>query len=199
MIMIITRDGERKYLSSTERDSFLRVCGKLNPQARVFCLTLAFTGCRISEALELTCERVDFSTSSIIFRTLKQRDKSRFRLVPIPQELSYLLEEFVTQNRLSSSDLLWPWCRTKAWMIVKAAMKSASVDGVCATPKGLRHGFAVTAIQSGVPINLVQRWLGHTRVETTAIYTNVIGPEERAIATRMWSHEWKDDRLVRDR
>lgn len=55
-----------------------------------------------------------------------------------------------------------------------------------ATPKGLRHGFGVAAVQSGVPLNLVQRWLGHAKLETTAIYTNAIGDEERAIAARLW-------------
>jgi integrase/recombinase XerD len=37
-----------------------------------------------------------------------------------------------------------------------------------------------------VPLNFVQRWLGHSRMETTAIYLQAIGDEERAIAARMW-------------
>ncbi len=48
-------------------------------EVRTFCLTLAYTGCRISEALELTPERVDLSDKSITFRTLKQRDKIKYR------------------------------------------------------------------------------------------------------------------------
>ena len=196
--MIISSTGERKYLSPEERDCFLGVCEELTPQARVFCLILVFTGCRISEALELTGERMEFSSSSIVFRTLKQRDKAKFRLVPIPRTLANLLQQFMQEKSLNSSDLLFSWSKTKAWMIVKAAMESASIEGVRASPKGLRHAFAVTAIHSGVPINLVQRWLGHTRIETTAIYANVIGPEERTIAARMWSAEWKDERLERD-
>ena len=50
----------------------------------------------------------------------------------------------------------------------------------------LRHSFGVNAFQSNVPPHLVQRWLGHASLRTTAIYGNVIGPEERAIAERMW-------------
>ena len=53
-------------------------------------------------------------------------------------------------------------------------------------PKGLRHGFAVEALQSGVPINVVSKWLGHARIETTAIYTEVTGKEERFFAEKMW-------------
>jgi integrase len=33
---------------------------------------------------------------------------------------------------------------------------------------------------------LVQRWLGHTSLQTTSIYGDLIGPEERAFAARMW-------------
>ena len=51
-------------------------------EVRTFCLSLAYTGCRISEALELTPERTGLSGKSITFRTLKQRDKIKYRSVP---------------------------------------------------------------------------------------------------------------------
>lgn len=54
-------------------------------------------------------------------------------------------------------------------------------------PKGLRHAFAVEASQKGIPINIVQRWLGHARIETPAIYASAIGEEERNLARRAWS------------
>jgi integrase/recombinase XerD len=65
-------------------------------------------------------------------------------------------------------------------------MAAAAISGTHATPKGLRHGFGVSAFQSNVPPHLVQRWLGHASLRTTAIYGDVIGPEERAFAARMW-------------
>lgn len=55
-----------------------------------------------------------------------------------------------------------------------------------ATAKGLRHGFGVAGVTNGVPLNMVQKWLGHTDIATTAIYANAIGEEERKIAERMW-------------
>ncbi len=65
-------------------------------------------------------------------------------------------------------------------------MAEAEITGLQASPKGLRHGFGVQAVQSGVPLNLVQKWLGHAQLSTTAIYANAVGPEEHAIAMRMW-------------
>lgn len=55
------------------------------------------------------------------------------------------------------------------------------------TPKGLRHSFGIHAIRSGVPLNLVQRWLGHASMTTTAVYLDVLGEEEREIAARLWA------------
>ena len=57
------------------------------------------------------------------------------------------------------------------------------------SPKGLRHGVGVgvAAVQNGIPLNLVQRWLGHAQLSTTAIYADAVGPEEQAIASRMWT------------
>jgi integrase/recombinase XerD len=58
-------------------------------------------------------------------------------------------------------------------------------EGLC-KPKSLRHAFAVEAGQKSVSLNIVQRWLGHARLETTAIYASAVGDEERNLARRAW-------------
>ena len=63
----------------------------------------------------------------------------------------------------------------------------AGISGPQASPKGLRHGFGVAAVQAGSPLNMVQKWLGHTQLSTTAIYADAVGAEEQAIAERMRS------------
>jgi integrase len=37
----------------------------------------------------------------------------------------------------------------------------------------------------GIPLSLVQRWLGHSNIAMTAIYTAVMGDEERDLAERL--------------
>jgi len=69
------------------------------------------------------------------------------------------------------------------WRVVHAVMEAAELDGPHASPKGLRHGFGVAA---GIPLNLVQKWLGHAQLSTTAIYADAVGEEEQSIAARMW-------------
>ena len=65
-------------------------------------------------------------------------------------------------------------------------MSLADVSKTAAMPKGLRHAFGVAAFRSSVPPHLVQRWLGHASLETTAIYADVAGQEEREFASRIW-------------
>jgi site-specific recombinase XerD len=44
----------------------------------------------------------------------------------------------------------------------------------------------VAAVFAGIPLNLVQKWLGHAQLTATAIYADATGAEENDIAQRMW-------------
>jgi len=81
---------------------------------------------------------------------------------------------------------LFPWGRTQALSHVKRVMQKAEVVGFRATARGLRHTFGAHGIHCDIPLTLLQRWYGHASIETTAIYTQILGPEERAIAKKMW-------------
>jgi len=70
---------------------------------------------------------------------------------------------------------------------VHAVIAVAGLDGPQASPKGLRHAFGVAAVSAGIPLNLVQKWLGHAQLTTTAIYADAVGAEEKDIARRMWT------------
>ena len=60
-------------------------------------------------------------------------------------------------------------------------MNAAAIRGLCATPKGVRHGFGIKAVTSEVPLNMTQKWLGHARLDTTALYTKVATRTVRAV------------------
>lgn len=175
---LFTATGQRKYLNADERQRFLAAVQTLSARECLFCLTLYWSGARLSEVLALTKDQVLDQDGCLVFRSLKKRGQLHHRQVPVPEDL--------TKNLCRLSEPLFPWGRTWAWSIVHEAMRKASISGPQATPRGLRHSFAVHAVASGVPLHLVQRWLAHARLETTAIYTQVLGPEERSIAERMW-------------
>ncbi len=57
--------------------------------------------------------------------------------------------------------------------------KAARLDMPHASPKGLRHGFGMTAVSDGITLNTVQEWLGHAQLTTTAIYADAVGTDEK--------------------
>ncbi|MDY0958994.1 site-specific integrase [Sphingomonas sp. CFBP8993] len=185
---IYNQHGQRKYLTSQEIDAFIRVARSCSTDIKTFCCMMAFTGCRISEALAMTKDSIDFEAKHVVIRCLKKRGKCVYRAVPLPASYLKILQcWFQTLN--GANDRLWPWSRMTGYRRICEVMSDAMVQGSYASPKGLRHGFGVRAIQASVPLTLVQRWLGHADIKTTAIYTSAVGPEEREIASRMWRHE----------
>lgn len=63
---LFTSDGKRKYLTPEERERFLGAAAAHHRgEVHTFCIVLGYTGCRISEALELTADGVDFSAKAI--------------------------------------------------------------------------------------------------------------------------------------
>lgn len=185
-VSLFDLQGKRKYLTPIERKAFIRAAERMPVSVRTFLLTLAFTGARISEVLSLTRAQIDRNDGVVILECLKKRRQGIFRAVPIPNTL--LDELDIIASARGAEDRLWPWCRTTAWQHVKACMLAAGVSGSHASPKALRHGFAVGALNANVPLTMVQKWLGHSRLTTTAIYANAVGDEERAIASRYWTN-----------
>lgn len=196
---LYSNDGKRKYLTQDEQERFLHSASKLDSaKVRTFCMTLAYTGCRISEALELTPNHIDLSAKVVRIRTLKQgKDKKTdkpkiiYRAVPVPDyyldamKLVHTVQKKQRQKN-GKSALLWPFKRGQGWKHIKAVMGAAEIVGVHATPKGLRHGFGVRMAQKTRNPRLVQKLLGHAYLETTAIYMDLVGEEERAEVIGAW-------------
>lgn len=191
-IELIDGNGQRKYLTGEERERFREAAKRQEPEVMTFCLFLYWTGCRISEALAIMRSRVDFQSKAATIESLKKRRRGVFRQVPLPDRF---LNELELVHRLKKPKrgekrqdwLLWNWSRRTATRRVDEVMKAAGIEGIQATAKGLRHAFAIECLLRNVPLNLVKKWMGHARLETTAIYADALGDEEREIAARLWN------------
>lgn len=179
-------NGHRKYLNEAELRRFLE-CTKNKPShIKLFCQLLFYTGARISEIHNLSVDRLDFSNKAVVLETLKKRKRGVFREIPLPDFLLEELKLYVKDLALDqSSQTLWHFSLRTASRYVKAIMDEAEIHCARGSSKSLRHGYAVNAIQKA-PITLVQKWLGHCNLETTAIYLDIIGSEERIIAKAIW-------------
>jgi integrase/recombinase XerD len=179
--------GHRLYLTGSERDAFRRAAERTPREVRTYCHTLLYTGCRPSEAMALTANRVDFQAQVITFESRKKRRSGIYRAVPVPAVLLDALDLVHGIRDRKTRAHLWTWSLKTAYTRVIEVMEAADIAGPQASPKGLRHGFGVACIEKGIPLNLVQRWLGHAHLATTAIYADAIGEEERGIAARLWT------------
>jgi integrase len=190
--------GNRLYLNAEERAAFLAAARRQTARDRTLCETLHYTGCRPSELVEITPARVDLSAGTVTIRSLKKRrdasEQARivYRSVPVPPEYLDTLDTAhdlrkAQKSRRQAAQPIFPLTRTRVWQIVKRVMIEAGLpDAPQRSPKGLRHGFGVHAAVSGVPLNMLQKWLGHAQLSTTAIYADAVGKEEQDIARRMW-------------
>jgi integrase/recombinase XerD len=193
-MQIVNEKGERLYFTEDQRKALLTAAAKAPREVRSFCSVLCSTGCRISEALALTPKSIDLSAKVIVIESLKKRKQGVHRQVPVPPELLDTLDmvhglrERQKKGRARLNERLWTWSRMTAWRKMTALIKAAGIeDGPHASPKGSRHGFGVTAVSKGIALNMVQKWLGHAQLTTTAIYANAVGEEEQSIASRMWA------------
>jgi integrase len=108
-------EGRRLYLTEEERRAFLQTAAEAPREVRTFCAVLHATGCRVSEVLALTVDRVDLSGRVIVFESLKKRRRGVYRAVPVPSELLDMLDLVhgvrEAQRRGYAKALLWPWSR----------------------------------------------------------------------------------------
>ena len=97
MNTLYDHDGHRKYLTPAERDAFLKATDDADVrEIRTFCATLAYTGCRISEALALTADRIDMKDGAIVIESAKKRQRGVYRPVPVPQHSCTCSTWFIT-------------------------------------------------------------------------------------------------------
>ena len=145
----------------------------------------AGTGVRVSEALGLTVDRVDFLRRTVkidrqlsrivdgepVLGPVKDR-KNRPRVIPLPDVVLTALSEHLMQWPTTSGDLIFtnnrnePIRRTTFSDIWRKAVEPLGV------PKGdgfhqLRHFYASLLIAHGESIKVVQERLGHTSAQMT--------------------------------
>jgi integrase/recombinase XerD len=146
----------------------------------------------VSEVLALTPASFQIDAGFVAFHTLKQRT-SNFREVPVPPKLMAALNrkcklrKAQLVRRLAASRL-WP-CRVTAWRYVKTVMRLARIAG-----RQPAHADCAThsASARSVSLNIIQKWLGHSDISSTAIYAAACGPEEISFAARFWFHDTRN-------
>jgi len=197
---LFDQEGNRKYLTQDERSRFYNsievALGKpQDREKRTFVLLLYYTGCRISEGLATTYQKIDYSAQGVIFETLKRRRKVH-RFVPLPHSFLTKLDDVhkvkdyqADKKSGKAEELIWSFGRTTAWKTITKVMEVAGIKGIQGTPKGLRHSFAIKHQMLKTPETMIAAWLGHADTSMMAVYGRAIGLESRTIASKLWEDD----------
>lgn len=131
------------------------------------------TGTRISEALSLKVEDIDFRTASC--QVLGKGNKKR--TVYIPSKALKLLKRYIEVFNLTEGPLFLNMQRQRLtdrgarYILHKISKKYGLRDLV--HPHTLRHTFATNLLEEGANLREIQELLGHSSLRSTQIYTHV--------------------------
>lgn len=150
-------------------------------------LLLLDTGCRISEALALRVSVVDMEN---LLATLNGKG-SKQRIVPISFALRKALHRFIVDFNLKPDSLLFATQqgtavrRMTALRSVKLLCEQLGFDPPDRTLHAFRHTFAVNYLRRGGSVFHLQKVLGHSSLEMTRRYANLVTADLQAVHERV--------------
>ena len=175
--------GEPKYVSEAEFGRFIAFTARLAADRRAFARLVAYTGCRISEALAL--RRAGILEKDVVLPTLKRR-RIAYRVFPVPEELIADLHAVPVNEK--QPDRVWSVNRSTGyrWIVHVMQAEAVQVEPPHASPRGLRHGFGLRGGAARIPQGILQNLYGHAMPTTTSIYIEAFGEDLRAMVRRTW-------------
>lgn len=155
-----------KYITEKEISLILDKAKKDSYRNYILLLTLWRTGMRNSDIINL--RKKDIIDDTIIVRDSKGH---KDRVIPLERELSNLLGLYT--DRVNPKDRLFPISDRQVRNIVyKYAPKELDVH-----PHTFRHSFAVYCLKHGMNLRTLQKILGHSNLNTTQVYLDVVGED----------------------
>ncbi|SDS38694.1 Site-specific recombinase XerD [Formosa sp. Hel1_31_208] len=171
----LTRPKRSRYLPVVlSQDEVLRILQKTtNLKHRTVIAMLYSCGLRISELLHLHISDIDLSRRQIHIRQSKGR---KDRYVGLAEISMPLLLNYIQTYEPDTYFIKGPTSEPYSASAVRAFLKrNCQAAGITkrVTPHTLRHSYATHLLEQGVDIRHIQTLLGHSRPETTMIYTHV--------------------------
>ena len=172
-----------QYLEAHEVNAIIRAAD--DPRARLLMTEQWRAGLRVSEALALEVADLSLDAELPTIRVRSGKGK-KSRIVPVHPELRAAFSTALAYSRVSEGRII-DVHRTTAWRWVQKAVERAEQLG--AIPLGrevgthtFRHSYARHLLTNGIPINYLSRWLGHSSIQTTLIYLELVPDPSGSLA-----------------
>ena len=128
---------------------------------------LWMTGVRITEAITIRKDRIDYSNFVVDIRWQKREKRgSKWlrRVLPLHPNLKELLQVYTAP--MKSENLVFPMSRQNAWYLSKKYFGG--------NPHMFRHSFAVNWLRCGGELVVLSRMMGHKNIRTTMEYLKIV-------------------------
>ena len=173
-----------EYLEADEVGAIIRAAD--DPRARLLMLEQWRAGLRVSEALALEVLDLSLETTNPTLRVRSGKGK-RTRVVPVHPELAAAFRMALSYGNVSEGRLI-DVHRVTAWRWVQVALRRAEELGAITPGRRvgthtLRHSCACHLLTHGIPINYLSRWLGHSSIQTTLIYLELVPDPTGSLAS----------------
>jgi len=150
---------------------------------RVFLSTVYACGLRLQEALHLEVSDIDKDRGMIhVHRGKGAKD----RFVPLPEKILPMLRAYWKTHRhprllfpalgrsgRNAAKSQHPMAISSVQGALKNAVREAGIHKKDVSVHTLRHSYATHLLEEGVNIRVIQRYLGHSSLETTMVYLHL--------------------------
>jgi site-specific recombinase XerD len=163
------------------------------PHYRTCLNTIYGCGLRVSEGVGLQSGHIDSARMQLHIRDSKG---SKDRRVPLPDQTLQDLRQFWCTHR----NPVWLFPKRDRSGVIPEANSSMSPKGIstafkaallqsgvtkAATIHTLRHSWATHLLEAGVHLRLLQLWLGHSSLKTTAHYLHLTQKAEAVAVSQL--------------
>lgn len=155
-----------------------------NKKHKAAFLLMMDCGLRVSECVTLKFSNFDFKKKTVTVESLKKREESHFRTIPVSDRCYLALADYIATLSVKSPDAyIFPHQEKEGEHMTRTAL-----NRVCERlrkndpslkklkPHALRHTCATQLLATGAQLHEIKEILGHKRYDTTLIYSHI--PQE---------------------
>ncbi len=171
---------QRQSLSQIELEYIRKACRSVRERAMIE--FMYSTGCRVSEMCIVKLSDVNFQTDEVHLFGKGRKHRTSY----LNAKAHVALQEYLNTREDDSVYLFvsdrrphHQICKDAVELIIRKIRQRAGITKTV-TPHIIRHTTATQAVRHGMPIEEVQKLLGHENVATTMIYVETAQDDVRA-------------------
>lgn len=174
---------DRKLPNVLSKSEIIRLIQVTKNLKHRVCITLLYSsGLRIGELLNLRPKDLDFERA--VIKIVKGKGR-KDRYVPMAESIKPMLFNYLHTYRpesylISGGSQKQKYTQASVRKFLYKYCRLAQIQKKV-TPHTLRHSYATHLLESGMDIRYIQELLGHSKPETTMIYTHVRSEELRKL------------------